>query len=118
MALAHEAGADVPLIRDLLTQVLAWPRATQEARRLASVMWHETADPDRADPALMGRTMARLTGELRRARYAADPGIAPAVDALRARVAALEGSQPLRESGHGVFAARTRSAAHAAGLDL
>jgi hypothetical protein len=110
-------SADVPLIRDLLARVIDWPGASPAARQMASNMWHDLADPDRAAPGQLGAAMARLTGELRRCRYSRDRGIAAAVDDLRARLAG-DGSPPWDPATHDTFAARTRAACHAAGLDL
>ena len=107
----------VPLIRDLLACVLAWPGASDEARRLASVMWHDAADPGR--PGLAG-LMGRLSAELRRCRYARDAQLARAVGRLRAEIVAREAGQPppWDASAHEQFTARTRTAARAAGLGL
>jgi hypothetical protein len=112
-------SADIPLTRDLLERIAAWPGASDEARRLAAVMWHEVKDPGRADADLMESAMGRLTGELRRCRVARDPQAAADAAALRDQVAALSGDRaPWGASPHDVFAGRTLRAARAAGLDL
>jgi len=105
-------------IRRLAGQVGSWPGATPEAQRLAAVIWDE-AGREYPDPAHMSRAVARLTGEMRKARYQRDPDIRLAVNELRRAIAAAEDSSPAwGQTPHQTFAARTRAAARDAGLDL
>ena len=112
--------ADVPLIRGLLARVIDWPGASHAARQAASNMWHDLADPARVAPGQLAAAMGRLTEELRACRYSRDREIAAAVDGLRARLADGGGLPwtPAPPAAHDVFAARTRAARRAAGMDL